>query len=61
MVASPTGLIPICSAASSAGYTNLYASLAKRTYVLVEGVSKAQRCSFTSLDLVLPVAATLLD
>ena len=28
-------------------------------HILLEGISKAQRCSFMSLDLVLPAAATL--
>ena len=63
MVASRTGPLPICIEASCAGLTPIPICMLAMLdiHMLIEGVSKAQRCSFTSLDLILPAAAILLN
>ena len=58
-VASTTGLTPICTVASTTGLTPICMVAMLGIHILLEGISKAQRCSFTSLDLILPAAATL--
>jgi hypothetical protein len=58
-MAATLGLMPICTVASTTGLTLIYMLAMLGIHMLIEGVSKAQRCSFTSLDLVLPAAATL--
>ena len=59
--ASRAGLIPIYIVASRAGLTPIliYTLAMLGIYMLIKGVLKAQCCSFTSLNLVLPTAATL--
>ena len=58
-MAATLGLMPICTVASTTGLTLIYMLAMLGIHMLIKGVSKAQRCSFTSLDLVLPAAATL--
>ena len=57
-VASTTSLTPIYTAASSVALP-IYMLAMLGIHILIEGMSKAQRYSFTSLDLVLPAAAIL--
>ena len=57
--AATLGLMPICINTSHAGLILIYILAMLGIYMLVKGVLKAQRCSFTSLNLVLPIAATL--
>ena len=58
-MAATLGLMPICIAASITGLTLIHMLAMLGIHMLIEGVLKAQRCSFMSLDLVLPAAATL--
>ena len=58
-MAATLGLIPICTVASTTGLTPICTVAMLGIHILLKGISKAQRCSFTSLDLVLPAAATL--
>ena len=58
-IAATLGLMPICIIASTTGLTLIYMLAILSIHMLIKGVSKAQRCSFISLNLVLPVAATL--
>ena len=61
MVASRTSLLPIYINASRTSLTPIpiYMLAMLGIHMLLKGVSKAQCYSFISLDLVLPVAATL--
>ena len=54
-------VIPICIDASRAGLIPILICMLAMLdiHMLIEGMSKAQHYSFISLDLVLPVAATL--
>ena len=58
-IAATLGLMPICTVASITSLTLIYILAILDIYILIKGVSKAQRCSFILLDLVLPAAATL--
>ena len=58
-MAATLGLMPICTVASTTGLTPIYTVAMLGIHILLKGISKAQRCSFTSLDLILPAAATL--
>ena len=57
--AATLGLIPIYIDASYTSLIPIYILAILGIYILIKGVSKAQRCSFTLLNLVLPTAATL--
>ena len=61
MVASCTSPLPIYIDASRAGLTPIpiYILAILNIHMLLKGISKAQRCSFTLLNLILPVVATL--
>ena len=51
--------MPICTVASITSLTLIYMLAMLGIHILIKGVSKVQHCSFISLDLVLPAAATL--
>ena len=51
--------MPICTVANTTSLTPIYTVAMLGIYILLKGISKAQYCSFTSLNLVLPAAATL--
>ena len=57
--AATLGLIPICTVASLTSLILVYILAMLGIHILIKGVLKAQRYSFTLLDLVLPTAATL--
>ena len=58
-IAATLGLMPIYTVASTTSLTLIYMLAILGIHMLIKGISKAQRCSFISLNLVLPVAATL--